>query len=129
MGVSDPPYLYDGPSHRHVAYPYSDFDPRAASRASWAASQQAARPRPKQEGPLIDFNKHPDSYFIVTGSQVEHKPMSPNAKTWIKAMRWVQFAFRIMQLLGAAGTLVCVICIRKAPTAQGWIMRVPVSRR
>lgn len=127
MGGSDPPYLYDGPSRRQVAYPYSDFDPKAFTRASWDRATQASQPQPKQEGPLIDFNKHPDSYMIVSGSQVEHKQLPPSTKKTIKIVRWVQWALRLMQLLGSIGTLICVICVKNTETAQGYIMRVPVG--
>ncbi|KAK6434836.1 hypothetical protein LTR95_008976 [Oleoguttula sp. CCFEE 5521] len=125
MGISDPPYLYEAAPRRQVAYPYSDFDPKAATRASWDKATLASQPRPKQDGPLIDFNKHPDSYMIVQGSQVEHKPLPKSTKKAVKAIRWVQFALRLMQLLGATGALICVICVKNVQAAQGWIMRVP----
>lgn len=125
--MPEPPYLYSAPARRQIAYPYSDFDPKAVTRASWDRATQASKPRPKQEGPLIDFNKHPDSYMIVEGSKVEHKPLPANTKKSIKIVRWVQFAIRVLQLIGAVGSLVCIICIQNAPAAQAWIMRIPVS--
>jgi hypothetical protein len=127
MGASEPPYLYDSPSRRQVAYPYSDFDPKAASRASWQSAAIAAQPRPKQQGPLVDFNKHPDSYMIVSGSQVEHKLLPSNTKKTITIVRWVQWTLRVMQLLGSIGGLICLICLKGIETAPSYIMRVPVS--
>jgi hypothetical protein len=57
MGV-EPPFIYDRPSAYTFGNPTNRaFDPKAASRASW----QPPLPKPKQNGPLIDFNKHPDS--------------------------------------------------------------------
>jgi len=57
MGV-EPPFIYDRPSVYTFGNPSTrSFDPKAATRASWQPPPQ----RPKQDGPLIDFNKHPDS--------------------------------------------------------------------
>jgi hypothetical protein len=103
MGVGDAPYLYDPPSRRQIAYPYSDFDPKAVTRASWISATESTVSKPKKEGPLIDFNRHPDSYMV-------------------------QFGFRLVQLLGAVGCLLCVIFVRNTEKAQGWIMRIPVSK-
>lgn len=126
MGAGDAPYLYDPPSRRQVAYPYSDFDPKAVTRASWISATESTISKPKQEGPLIDFNRHPDSYMVVA-PQVHHEPLPPNTKTKVVATRWVQFGFRLAQVLGAIGCLLCVIFVRNTETAQGWIMRIPVS--
>lgn len=61
------PFLYDRASQYSFSGPTDKvFDPKAVSRASWTQPEPVARP--KQEGPLInakEFNKHPDSYFIV----------------------------------------------------------------
>lgn len=126
MGAGDAPYLYDPPSRRQIAYPYSDFDPKAVTRASWISAAESTISKPKQEGPLIDFNRHPDSYMVVA-PQTHYEPLPPNTKTKVKATRWVQFGFRLVQLLGAVGCLLCVIFVRNTETAQGWIMRIPVS--
>jgi len=126
MGVGDAPYLYDPPSRRQIAYPYSDFDPKAVTRASWISAAESTISKPKQEGPLIDFNRHPDSYMVVA-PQTQYEPLPPNTKTKVKATRWVQFGFRLVQVLGAVGCLLCVIFLRNTETAQGWIMRIPVS--
>lgn len=57
MGV-EPPFIYDRPSAYTFGSPTTHgFDPKAATRASWQPPLQ----KPKQDGPLIDFNKHPDS--------------------------------------------------------------------
>lgn len=54
--------------------------------------------------------------------------MKPNTKKQIITMRWVQFALRLLQLMGAAGLLFCVITLKGVQTAQGWLLRIPVSR-
>ena len=57
MGV-EPPFFYDHPSRFSINGPTDKpFNPKAATHASWTPAQQ----KPKQDGPLIDFNKHPDS--------------------------------------------------------------------
>jgi len=125
------PYLYNPPSTgRRIVYPYSDFNPKAVTEASYKRlSQQttntATTVRP--DGPLIDFNKHPDSYEVVLGQQVDHKPMPPSTKTTIVTLRWVQFALRIVQEIGALGLLVDTILITNTSGAVTYMLRAPVS--
>lgn len=57
MGVQ-PPFLYDPPSRYSFNGPTDRaYNPKAATEASWSPP----KPKQKQDGPLIDFNKHPDS--------------------------------------------------------------------
>ncbi len=60
MGV-EPPFIYDRPSTYTFGGPTQrGFNPKAVTEASWAP-----RPaNPKPDGPLIDFNKHPDTVCI-----------------------------------------------------------------
>lgn len=66
--MGNAPFIYDNPSTYSFNGPTDKaWDPKAASRASWVASRPQLA-KPKQEGPLIDakeFNRHPDSYFVV----------------------------------------------------------------
>lgn len=128
MGGSEPPYLYDRPQHTRnsVAYPYSHFNPKAVSEASYAAVSTATLPRPQHNGPLINFNQHPDSYMIVTGQNVDFQPMSANTKKTVTILRWVQFALRVLEELGALGLLVATICIRGTQGAVTYLLRIPV---
>ncbi|KAJ9636787.1 hypothetical protein H2199_007781 [Coniosporium tulheliwenetii] len=121
MGGSQP-YLYEQPARYSAIDPYNGFNPKAATMASRAPPP---RPRPKQEGPLVNFNRHPDSYLILPYGQTNVKPLNPNTKNGIKWTRWVQLAFRILQLVGAIGMLICVICIKGTQDAEGWILRIP----
>lgn len=133
MGGSDQPFLYDRPTNRNsqITYPYSDFNPRAATQAHYAALTERAerqKHRSAQEGkPLINFNQHPDSYMIVGQPTVDYEPMAPSTKKMVIAMRWVQFALRLLQEIGAVGILVCVICLKMNNDGPGWIIRVAVS--
>ena len=51
--------------------------------------------------------------------------MSPRTKSKVKWVRVVQLLLRICAILGAAGLLVCVICIRPTGSSTDWIIRVP----
>jgi len=62
MGAAQP-YMYDKPSTYTFGSPTSrPFNPRAATQASWTPPA----PKFKQDGPLIDFNRHPDSVRDLT---------------------------------------------------------------
>lgn len=125
---SEQPYIYDPPANRKIAYPYSDFNPKAVTQASYARlSTISTDSKPKREGPLINFNQHPDSYVIVTGSQEQHKPLNPNTKKAVVSVRWVQFFFRLVQEIGALGLLVATICIKGTSGAETYLLRIPVS--
>lgn len=125
------PYMYEPATRQSVTYPYSDFNPRAATQAHYAAFAERAersKRRAQQEGrPLINFNAHPDSYMIVPAPTVDHKPLPVSAKSNIIWTRWVQFALRIVQEIGALGILVCVICLKMQNDAPGYMIRIAVS--
>ncbi|KAK4982682.1 hypothetical protein LTR66_009148 [Elasticomyces elasticus] len=123
MGV-EPPYLYDAPSRHSTAEAYYDFNPKVVTQAR-SSSPLHDSPRTKAEGPLIDFNRHPDSYIIVPYGQTDVPPMPENTRKKVTVTRWVQFGLRAVQLLGTLGLLVCVICIRGTQDAEGWILRIP----
>ncbi|KAF7187727.1 hypothetical protein HII31_11066 [Pseudocercospora fuligena] len=127
--MPEQPYLYDRIEARQsVAYPYSDFNPRAATQAHYAAFQERAerqKRKAQQDGkPLINFNQHPDSYMIIGQPQIDHKPMAPNTKKKVTWARWLQFVLRCHEEIGALGILVCVICLKMANNGPGWIIRV-----
>ena len=119
------PYLYDPPKRYSAVDPYDGFNPKAVTMAS---RQPPPPPKPKPEGPLININRHPDSYLIVPYGNTNAKPMSPRTKANIKWARWIQLFFRVLQLLGAIGMLICVICIRGTQSTEGWIIRIPVIK-
>ncbi len=54
MGV-EPPFLYDPPTKQNSSPYGGGFNPKIVSQASLVPP----KPRPKQEGPLVNFNKHP----------------------------------------------------------------------
>lgn len=129
------PYLYSAvESQRNsVAYPYSDFNPRAATQAHYAAFQERAERQKRnaaQDGrPLINFNQHPDSYMIVANPTVHHEPLPAHTKSAIIWARWIQFVFRLLQEIGALGILVCVICLKMEDEGPSYVIRVAVCQR
>lgn len=50
------PFMYDAIAKESSNFPRKDFDPRAASRASYALQPQ----RHRHDGPLVTFNAHPE---------------------------------------------------------------------
>jgi len=122
MGGSAP-YLYDN-SHQNF-----EFNPRAYSQAtfrdSYASSIQTSKP--KREGPLIDLNRHPDSWVIVAAGGNDADPLPANFKQKVVITRWVQFALRVLTLLGACGLFFCAVCIKGTIGAEGYIIKVPVG--
>ncbi|KAL8778475.1 MAG: hypothetical protein Q9213_007398 [Squamulea squamosa] len=128
--MGNAPFLYDHPSKYSFTGPTDKaWDPKAVSRASYAASN-ASPPRPKQEGPLIDakeFNRHPDSYFVVPYGNLNWKPMNPRTRKNVQYTRSAQLFLRTCELLGALGLLFCVVCIKGTQGSTGWIIRVPAG--
>jgi hypothetical protein len=118
------PYLYNEQRTSQYGEP-EVFNPRAVTQAS----RQPPSPRKKQEGPLINFNKHPDSYLVLPYGKNDAKPMWRKTKVVIRVARWFQQSFRIATLLGAIGALLCGIFIKGAQTTEGYIIRIPVRRQ
>lgn len=126
MGVQPlPPYIF--PPNRQAEFnPTYDFDPKAVTRASYAASLPKSR-KPKQEGPYLEFNRHPDSWTQALYGQLDVKPMNPRTRSAVKWTRIVQLVLRILQEIGALGALFLVITLKGMLDSQAWIVRVPVS--
>ncbi|KAJ5973098.1 uncharacterized protein N7479_003016 [Penicillium vulpinum] len=119
MGRSSPPFLYERPSAYSFKGPTDrGFNPRAATEASW--TRPAAKP--KQKGPLVELNRHPDTWgFFNTASSFT--PMSYKTKDRVKYARTTQLVLRVLNLLGALGSLFCSIVIKGAATSIIWIIR------
>ncbi|KAL8726461.1 MAG: hypothetical protein Q9166_006692 [cf. Caloplaca sp. 2 TL-2023] len=127
--MGNAPFIYDHPSKYSFTGPTDKvWDPKAVTRASYTAST-LSRPKPKHEGPLInakEFNRHPDSYFVVPYGNINWKPMSPRTRKKVRYTRHAQLFLRGCELLDALGLLFCVICIKGTQGTTGWIIRVPV---
>ncbi len=55
VGV-DQPFLYSVETSSDARFPQSSFDPKAVTRASWETKPLP----PRQDGPLLSFNRHPE---------------------------------------------------------------------
>ncbi|RHZ64440.1 uncharacterized protein CDV56_107210 [Aspergillus thermomutatus] len=121
MGRSSPPFLY-GPSSSHSFYGPTDrpFNPKAVTEASWTRPPS----KPKQKGPYVSFNKHPDSYSNFPVGVSRWTPMSPRTKGRVFYGRKVQLGLRVLALLGALGSLFCAIVIKNVAVSIIWIIRV-----
>ncbi|KAL2061058.1 hypothetical protein VTL71DRAFT_9110 [Oculimacula yallundae] len=119
MGVQ-PPFLYDQIKTEGPRSPYREFDPKAVTRAS----NTPKPPRPVHDGPLVNFNQHPDSYLILPYGTTTATPMNPSVKKWIKWMRIIQLLLRCLELIAALGLLVLMILIKGVDASTGWIMRI-----
>lgn len=117
MGGSKQPYMYE-------RVDYAPFDPKAHSNSLAKPAPQRIQP----QGPLVDFNRHPDSYDNLPYGRHSDpiEPLSPFLKGRILKARKLQLISRLIQLLTAIVVLICVITIKGAPNTQGWILRLPV---
>ncbi|PKY01680.1 hypothetical protein P168DRAFT_312773 [Aspergillus campestris IBT 28561] len=121
MGGSSPPFLY-GSSSAYNFYGPTDrpYNPKAVTQASWTRPQ----PKPKPKGPLVNFNKHPDSYSNIPNGKSRWTPMHPRTKSSVIHGRQIQLGLRILALLGALGSLFCAIVIKNVAVTMVWIVRV-----
>ncbi|KAM0246928.1 hypothetical protein ACHAP5_004377 [Fusarium lateritium] len=119
MTPSQAPFLYSA-VNSDSRFPEPKFDPKAVTRASWTPPS----PRKKHDGPLVSFNTHPDMHEVLTYRTNEYSSMSPRSKSFIKWLRHVQSALRVLQLVGALGLLALMVLIDKVPTLEGWVMRI-----
>ncbi|KAF4982920.1 hypothetical protein FZEAL_1548 [Fusarium zealandicum] len=120
MAPSQAPFLYSAVQRNDARFPETKFDPKAVTRASW----EPKKPKPKPEGPLVSFNRHPDLHEVLTYRTNEYASMSPLTKSFIKWLRWVQIGLRLLQLVAAAGLLTLMILITKVDALEGWVMRI-----
>ncbi|KAK1998984.1 hypothetical protein LX36DRAFT_690382 [Colletotrichum falcatum] len=115
------PYLYNAVSHdRDARFPEPKFDPKAVTRASWEPKPR----KPKPEGPLIAFNRHPDAHLVLSHRSNDYVSLSPRMKSWIKSIRLVQLGLRAVELIGAAGLLALLILLTNIETLASWVMRI-----
>lgn len=120
------PYIYAPPS-RPQQDPFNNgFDPKPYTRASMVP-RAPPKPKPKQEGPLLDFNRHPDSYLMVPYGLTNATPMAPNTKRNVNIARGIQLGLRILEMITSLCMLVLVIIITHTNAAESWIIRIAVS--
>ncbi|OJJ47156.1 hypothetical protein ASPZODRAFT_132109 [Penicilliopsis zonata CBS 506.65] len=120
MGRSSPPFLYRQANSTFHGPTDRPFNPKAVTEASWTREE----PKPQPKGPLVNLNRHPDSWSSAPDIKPQWEPMSPSTKGRVKYGRLVQLVLRLAQLLGALGSLFCVIVITNVQTTVSWIIRV-----
>lgn len=119
MSAVQQPFLYDQEKYDDARFPPTTFDPKAVTRASW----EVKPPRPKQEGPLVNFNQHPDAQALLQ-NRTNNKTIGDRKKRWIIRLRIVQLCLRIPELVAAAGVLTMFILLTDVPELTSWIMRI-----
>ncbi|KAJ5484161.1 hypothetical protein N7539_005957 [Penicillium diatomitis] len=118
MGRSEPPFIYDRPATNSFYGP-TDFNPKAVTEAS----RRPPPPRPIVKGPLVNINRHPDTWGSPELSS-EWTPMSSRTKNAVVYIRRVQLVLRIFAFTGALGSLFCSIVMTNVATTIIWILRV-----
>ncbi|KAI1386273.1 uncharacterized protein F4822DRAFT_409509 [Hypoxylon trugodes] len=118
MGAHQP-YMYDS-DRRDSTLPEKPFDPKAITRASWEPQPK----KPKQKGPFLAFNRHPDAHEVPTGRTSQFRLMSSTTKWWIKFMRYVQLFIRVFQMIAGGGLLTLMIIITNVDPLTAWVMRI-----
>ncbi|PHH71134.1 hypothetical protein CDD80_5493 [Ophiocordyceps camponoti-rufipedis] len=95
------PFLYSARQCSDWRSPGAVFDPKAITRAGLEPTPRRAKPR----GPLINLNQHPDSYELPRRAR-SCQSLSPRIKNWIRRLRKIQLALRLLQLTASAGIIV-----------------------
>ncbi|ROW05494.1 hypothetical protein VSDG_00206 [Cytospora chrysosperma] len=116
---SQQPYMYSAASFDDARFPRTSFDPKAVTRSSW----EPEKLRPKKEGPLVSFNRHPDAHQF-RGPRAPFKTFGPNTTWWIKWIRGVQLGLRVLELIAAAGILFLFIVIDNVNELTAWVVRI-----
>ncbi|KAJ5907384.1 hypothetical protein N7495_000066 [Penicillium taxi] len=116
---SSPPFLYDRPATYSLCGPTDpEFNPKAVTQASWRIPE----PKEKPTGPLISFNKHPDTWGGFDNRST-WTPMHPNTKKRVTRTRHIQLGLRIITLIGSLGSLFFSVVITQASARMIWIIR------
>ncbi|KAK4238633.1 hypothetical protein C8A03DRAFT_33329 [Achaetomium macrosporum] len=118
MGGTRPPFIYQAVKKDDDRFPATPFDPKAVTRASY----EAKKSKPKPNGPLVSFNRHPDAHMVPSGRS-KYKPMGRKTKGWIKGMRTVQLCLRILEVIGAVGLVV----VMSIAGLLGWVIGVTLG--
>lgn len=120
------PYLYGPQSSYSIVDPFKvDFDPKAYTRSTWQTPSPSYS-RPAE--PILNFNRHPDSYVAAPYGNTNAKEMPANTNKKVKLLRGGQLSLRVLELLGALGLLVCAICVKIPQTVPSYVVRITVSR-
>ncbi|RDA91021.1 hypothetical protein CP533_2542 [Ophiocordyceps camponoti-saundersi (nom. inval.)] len=112
------PFMYSHSQYGDWRSPATVFDPKSVTRAS-------LEPRPRKDkahGPLISLNQHPDSHEQPRQAK-PCRSLGSWVKKWIKWLRPLQLALRLLEFTGSAGILVLMILVTKIDAATVWVLR------
>ncbi|KAK0629670.1 hypothetical protein B0T17DRAFT_606846 [Bombardia bombarda] len=123
MAGSQPPFMYQAVQSDDGRYPAKRFDPKAVTRASY----DSKAPKPKQEGPLVSVNRHPDAHMVPSQRSMNFRPIGRRTKAWIRHMRSVQLGLRASELIAAVGLFVLMILINNVEQLTGWVVRITLG--
>ncbi|KAK3318623.1 hypothetical protein B0H66DRAFT_603200 [Apodospora peruviana] len=123
MGGVRQPFIYEAVQHDDGRFQSTKFDPKAVTRASW----EAKPPKPKQDGPLVSFGRHPDAHMAPSQRSKGFTPMGRRTKNWIVYMRFVQLACRVLELVAAVGLSILMILLDKVEVLAGWVLRITLG--
>jgi hypothetical protein len=148
MGNTQQPFMYEAVRKDDDRFPAAPFDPKAVTRASY----EKKKPKPKPDGPLVSFNRHPEyvsstshsmphshstvdrlstaktcankvSAHMVPSGRSRFRPIGRRTKGWIKGMRVVQLCLRVLESVAAVG----IIVVMGLSGLIGWVMGVTVG--
>ncbi|KAF4591514.1 hypothetical protein GQ602_001813 [Ophiocordyceps camponoti-floridani] len=113
------PFLYSARQCSDWRSPGAVFDPKAITRASLEPTPRRAKPH----GPLITLNQHPDSYELPRQPR-SCQSLTSRIKNWIRRLRKIQLALRLLQLTASAGIIVLMVLMTKVEAAFAWATRL-----
>ncbi|KFA49539.1 hypothetical protein S40293_02897 [Stachybotrys chartarum IBT 40293] len=120
MAGAPRPYMYGAEFRDDGRFPETNFDPKAVTRQSWEPKPR----KPKQEGPLLSVNRHPDAHMLLNYRSKQHPSLGRRTKASIKWLRRVQLVLRLLQLNAALGLLTLMILITNVEPVTHWILRI-----
>ncbi|KAK4134157.1 hypothetical protein BT67DRAFT_380733 [Trichocladium antarcticum] len=118
MGVSQAPFMYESVKRDDDRFPTTTFDPRAVTRASL----EPRKKKPRPDGPLVAFGRHPDAHMVPGGRSLV-RPMGHRTRGWIKGLRALQLCLRVLEAVGAAGLIV----VMALSGLIGWVLGVTLG--
>jgi len=122
MMVSEKPFV-SAPLSRYAAFPKNvDFEKSPTSNRVTEPCAQLPTP----SGHLSDFYTSPDSYLILPSNTMGKRKELESSDRKVVFARWLEFALRLVEMLGAIGLLFCAIVLQNVATYQIWILRIVV---
>ncbi|KAH7327867.1 hypothetical protein B0I35DRAFT_415927 [Stachybotrys elegans] len=120
MGGASQPYMYTAQRQSHGRFPEKPFDPKAITRQSWEPKPS----KPKPNGPLVSFNRHPDAHMVLEYRSKQYPSLGPRTKSCIKWLRRLQLLLRLIQLNAALGIVALMVLLTHVEPITHWVLRI-----